>query len=204
MEKSCRLRPYYIHQDIRRTIRENKYFFLVTVLTAVLAVAFGIYLGVNADPRDEINGVISLILRGEYAPFSILWKYFLRFLVYACVLYIGGIFLSAPLFGSLSVFFFAKYQAQISTILFRTDALVGAVLSILLVCLPLLIVGTMILFLLTVYLSEFPAPYKGACLRKTIADSILVFLVSIALYFLSLVLILFVLCGILHVLFVSV
>ena len=204
MEKSCRCRPFFFKKDLIRTVRENRTALLSAGIGIVVGIAFGIYLGLKKEAQESPFGIISLIVQGDFAPFSQVFAQFLRFTLYSAIVYFGGTFLSPILFGGVGTFFFAKYWASVITIVFRVDALLGAVFSFLFVYLPLFVAGAMLLYLLIVFLSKRPSYIGSPCASKTLFSSIRYCIGSLAVYFLFLLLIYLVVCEILFLLIASV
>jgi len=204
MEKSCRYGAYYFKQDIHRTIRENRTQTIICIFATVFGIAIGIYFGIKTESNNDITGVLPLILRGEYAPFSIIIKHFLHFLLHSAIVYLGTILLSARIFCFFGILFFAKYQAQIIAVFFCTDPLIGAVLTLLLIHLPIIIVGIGALFYLSINIAPYRTPYGGSCVRYSIFRSLRHLFFALLVFFLLLVLIFFVLCGIIRLLVVAI
>ena len=205
MVRLFRCGPYFLKNDLRRSICENKSLFAVFLVTAFLGAAFGVYVGIKSERPSAPYGVFSCIFYGKYAPFSLIFKEFFRFFLYFCIAFVGGAVLSPVIFGAVGVFFFTKHWSEVATVVLRADAVFGAVLSLILVYIPLLTAGYFLTYLSVLFHRASASPFRGGvCAAKRVFPTLRYAIGTLAVYFLFLILIYFILCGVIRLFVVTI
>ena len=162
------------------------------------------YVAVRIGEKEAPYGIFSLLFRLEFAPFSWIFTYLLRFLLYLLIAAIG-FFVSVPwAFVGAAVFLYAKYFGEIIVLCFLTDAIASAVLSLLLAYLPILLLGVFLYFMLFLKANELKMcggnPFNG----KTLSKTLLFLLRLVLLYFVFCIFIFLAVCGLFYLVIIAV
>ena len=203
MKRKCRCSLFFIKKDIIHILTENKRELILTILFSVCGIGLGIYLAVNTSEQIPPISVFSCIFRGEYSPFSLTFRYLIRFIFYFFISTIGFFLVPSWLFSGISILLFSKFWSQLSAVCISFDPLPSAILSILLIYIPLWIFGVYLFFLYYLKIREHRLCSGNkatiSLLRSVLSE---IFLLILA-YFLLLILLFTVLCGIVYFAFVS-
>ena len=198
MEHSVKNGLFLLKKDLFAAFRQRRPHVLAWAGALFVGVALGIYIGVYVGEKEQPFGVFAALFNLEFAPFHYLVPDFLRFLLFSLLVFAAIFLPPAPLYPALALFFFGKHFGEISCVCFQSDSLPSALLSILLVYLPLLLFGGLLL----IYLAQRAMGNKnrsiGVFCPQAIRGEALLWLKIHLLYFAVLFLLYVVLCGALY------
>ena len=155
MKCELRNRLFLLWKDFRTTIRENKFFLTYSALWLALGVGIGIYIGIRIGESVAPISVFGRLLRGDYSPFRYIARDLLRWCLLSNLVFIGYYLTFPRVFSAIALSFYGKYFGQIACVTFLSDTVVAAVLSMIIVYIPLLILGAFLLFRLVLSMERY-------------------------------------------------
>lgn len=184
--------------DVAESFRRERSKLLGGFICLILGIALGVYIGIKVGEKPSPFGIFAKLFHLYFAPFSYIGSDFLRFLLFSVIASLS-FFLPYPrVYPVLALFFFGKYFGQLSCVVFLSDSLISALLSILLVYLPLSIVGGYLLFRISLAAQDFRLSNCADFCRKSVVSELLFLLKILLSYFLILFLLYVILCGVIY------
>ena len=204
MKCSPKTRLFLLKTDLVSCARDHRKEFLVKCLFMLLGVGLGVYIGVKIGANEGPFSVFAKLFCLSYTPFSLLFGDLLRLLFYSILTVLGFFLPPCPLYSSAALFLLGKYYGELACLSFLTDSVLAAVLSLILIYLPLLLIGGVVLMRISLYSSDFRlscGTERGArSFRKTagiVGKALLVLLLALFLLYV-------VLCGVIYLTILSV
>ena len=178
--------------------------FVFSFLIAILGAALGVLVALKIGEREAPCSAIANLFCLSYKPFTFVISHFMRFILYLLIASLGFFLPLSALYPAIALFFYGKYIAQIATFAFLTDSIASAVLSLLIVSLPIFIAGVICLFF--IYCKAFE--WKICHGERFNAANVSRFLPDLAkcliFYFLALASIFLVICGLIYIVVIAV
>ena len=198
MKCSLKSRFYLYKTDLSACIRENRKGLIIKTFFLFLGFAVGIYVGYKIGEMESPYGVFASIFHFDYSPTSWLITDFLRFFLFALLCLLDFFLPPYALYSAISLFFFGKYYGQAVCLSFQSDGFPSACLSLFLVYLPLLLIGGALLMRFSLFSAEYRL-CRGAdtCPRSLKRAAICIGKVLLG-YFIALLFIYLVLCGVIY------
>ena len=204
MKSNYKNRLFLLKKDISLALERNRNGVIVGVIVLLFGVAFGIYVGMNLDRQESPFGVFATLFSLNFTPFTYLIPDFLRFLLFL-IFASMAFFLPLPsIYPMVSLFFFAKHFGEISCVVFLSDTLPSALLSILIVYIPLLLIGGTSLITISIRVKDYRLASGCDPCRRTVRSEILLCLSLLVLYFLLLFALYVILCGVLYLVMIAI
>jgi len=203
MKYTLKSRFFLLKKDISSAIRANRKGVILGTILLLLGVALGIYIGVNIGEKTSPFGIFSALFNLEFAPFSYLLPDFLRFFLFSGLATLAY-FLPLPMiYPTIAIFFFGKYFGELACVCFLSDSLFSAILSTLIVYLPLLLIGEAILLAIAIRASSMRL-FKGTdrC-RTTAKRDVMISLLYLFLYFAVLFILYVLVCGAIYLIMIA-
>ena len=176
-------------------LARNKKEILLYTCILLFGIGFGVFLGIKIGEQDSPFCTIAKLFRAEYSPFSSIFPELLRFSVY-CLIAVASFFLPFyPIYAILSLFFFGKHFGEFLCLSFLTDPVFCAILSLLLICIPLILLGAALLLHITLSAREFRLCNGGFWCKNNLKRAGFFLFRSILIYFALLIIIYLLLCG---------
>ena len=184
-------------------IREHKAGVISGLVLLLLGTILGIYIGSDVGEMQSPFGIFASLFALEFSPFSFLVPDFLRFLLFS-VLSAMSFFLPLPmLYPAIALLFFGKYFGELAYVCFFSDPTIPAILSILLVYLPLLFIGGSMLLSIAIKARTSRIQSGVDPCRKSVKGEISHVLILLAAYFVMLFAIYVVLCGAIYLIMIA-
>ncbi len=198
MKNPVKSRLFLWKRDLFTACRRNRNSILAWSLVLLFGVGLGIYIGLTVGEKESPFGVFAALFNLEFAPFDYLVPDLLRFLAFS-ILSMLALFLPLPvLYPTLSLFLFGKHFGEIACVCFLSDGLPAALLSLFVIYLPLLLFGGSLLIFVAHRAKLSRLRYGGSWCQKAIKREILFWLKVHFAYFLVLLLLYVIVCGILY------
>lgn len=204
MKCNLKNRIFLIGKDIIREIREDKKRILFFGVFLLLGILLGVYIGIKIGESDPPYSVFAKLFRLDFSPFSYIASGFFRFLLYAIFAALAY-FLPIPwIYPAVSIFLFGKYFAQLACIAFLSDSIFAAILSLVLIYLPLLLFGWLLLLRLTSNALESRLCNGPDPCKRSLKSAFICFLTAMILYLLALFLLHLILCGLIYLIAIAI
>jgi len=204
MNCSFRHKCFLVKRDFCESVKNHWQLFLHAVIVTMIGIGVGVYIGIRIGERETPFSIFAGLFHLNYQPFSYLLPDLFRFILYTAIASLA-FFLPLPIiYPTLAYFFFGKYFGQAACISFLSDSVAAATLSLAIIYLPFVMIGTILFFFVTLKTSEFRL-CKGADFHKySLSKVVICLLKPIALYFFSIFLIYVPICGIIYLLVIAV
>lgn len=204
MKQYCKNRFFLLKKDISAALQRNRKGVIVGVIILLLGVVFGIYIAMNVGEQESPFGVFAALFSLKYTPFKYLIFDFLRFFLFL-ILASLAFFLPFPsIYPAVALLFFAKHFGEISCVVILSDSLPSAILSILIIYIPLLLSGGTFLIALSIHASEYRLVSGCDPCRHTVRGEIILILSLLLLYLLVLFAIHVIVCGVLYLIMIAI
>ena len=203
MKYSMRNRIFLIKKDFFFTLKEHKWGVISCSVLLVAGVALGVFIGSDIGEKETPFAMFASLFGLEYSPFGYLMPDFFRFLLFS-VLCSLAFFLPMPMiYPAISLLFFGKYFGEAAYVCFLSDPVIPAILTIVLIHIPLLLVGGAMLISITIKArgSRMECGADPSC--KSIKREIFYVLSMIVAYFIILFLLYVVICGVIYLIMIA-
>lgn len=203
MRYSLRDRFFLLKKDFFTTLSAHKGGVFSGLALLLLGVAVGIYIGSDVGEMEPPFCIFASLFCLKFSPFSFLMPDFLRFLLFS-LLSALSFFLPLPmLYPAIAIFFFGKYFGELACVCFFSDPIIPAILSILLVYLPLLVIGGSMLLSIAIKARSSRIKSGVDPCRKSVKGELLYVLTLLAAYFVLLFAIYVLLCGAIYLILIA-
>ena len=194
---------FLLKNDVFRLLKEKRTHLFLGFTVLLIGVIFGVVIAIKIGEKDTPFGVFASLFDQNYSPFSYLVPDLLRFVLFALLCSLC-FFLPIPLlYPTFALLFFGKYFGQLSAVVWLSDPIFPALLSILLIYLPLVFLGGFLLIYLAFTGSEYRLAIGGDPCPITIKRGLITILLSVFAYFALLFFLYVVLCGLLYLLTIA-
>ena len=195
---------FLLKKDFFIALSQNKRAIASSAVVLALGVAFGVYIGVKVGGKPTPFGVFSSLFYLEFKPFSYIVPDFLRFLLLLGVTVLAFFMPLPALYPAVALFFFGKYFGEIACVCFLSDPVFSAVISIILIYLPLLVVGWGLILSLSLRAKAFLLCSGVDPCRSSAKSRLFLFVWHFSAYFLTLFFLYVVLCGVLYLVVIAI
>ena len=198
MRYSVNNRLFLLKNHFISTMREHRKKCIGEIILLLVGVALGIYIGVKVGAKETPFGFFARLFRLEYTPFRSLFPDFLRFLLFAAIASLAFFLPFPTIYPASALFFFGKYFGEIACVCMISDSIVSSLLSILIIYLPLLLIGSVLILYIAQYAKESRILCGSDPCRKSIWKMLFHAMICIGIYLVVLFLLYVIICGLVY------
>ena len=169
----------------------------------IAGVALGVYIGIRVGEKEAPFGMFANLFHLNFAPFSHIGPDLLRFFLFSLLTALAFFLPYPAIYPAIALLFFGKYFGQLTCVVFLTDSFLSALLSALLLYIPLLLIGGWLLFRLSLHGSEFRLSNGVDRCRGTIKRVGICLLKALIAYFFALFFLYVILCGLIYLIVIA-